>query len=77
MDIKIYRREHCSQCQAVIEYFHKKQVDFEEIDVTYDSQKFEEMFRLGGIATPLIVIGKHVIHSFDPKKMEKAMEESL
>lgn len=77
MDIKIYRRDHCDQCQAAIEYFHEKQVEFEEIDVTFDSVKFEDMLRLGGIATPLIVIGKQVIHSFDPQKMDEALEESL
>jgi hypothetical protein len=56
-------------------YFEEKQTEIEKIDVTFDKEKFVEMLRLGGIATPLIVIGDHIIHSFDREKIDKAMEE--
>jgi glutaredoxin len=75
MSIKLYWRKNCGQCKMVMDYFEEKQTEIEKIDVTFDKEKFEEMLRLGGIATPLIVIGDHVIHSFDREKINKALGE--
>lgn len=74
MKIKVYWSEHCSGCKTVMEYFNDKQISVEKIDVTHDQEKFDEMLRQGGIATPLIVIGNRVIHSFDRKKMDQILE---
>ncbi|MCZ8516955.1 glutaredoxin family protein [Paenibacillus filicis] len=74
MNIKVYWSEHCSQCKTVMDYFDEKQVPIEKINVTYDQNKFNEMLRLGGIATPLIVVGERVIHSFDRQKVDKLLE---
>jgi glutaredoxin len=74
MSIKVYWREHCSQCKSVIEYFEEKKLSVDTIDVTYDQDKFREMLSLGGIATPLIVIGEHVVHSFDRQKLDRMLE---
>lgn len=74
MNIKLYWSEHCSQCKKVMSYFAEKQVNIEKIDVTHDQNKFNEMVRQGGIATPLIVIGNRVIHTFDRQKLDQLLE---
>jgi glutaredoxin len=75
MSIKLYWRKNYDQCKIAMNYFEEKQTKIEKIDVTFDKEKFAEMLRLGGIATPLIVIGDHIFHSFDREKIDKAMEE--
>ncbi|MBU8763726.1 hypothetical protein KM868_09490 [Micrococcus luteus] len=75
MGVKVYWRENCGECKIVMKYFEEKQIDIDKIDVTYDKERFEEMLRLGGIATPLIVIGHHVFHSFNRLKIDKALED--
>lgn len=58
MKVKIYSSDHCVSCRQVVAYFETKGVAFERIDVTHNREGFEEMVRLGGIATPLIVVGE-------------------
>lgn len=74
MNIKVYWREHCSVCIEVFHYLDDKKIPYEKIDVTYDQNRFDEMLRLGGIATPLIVIGEQVISYFEAEKMDKIFE---
>jgi glutaredoxin len=73
MKVKIYVSHHCVSCQDAIHYFKRKGVDFKEIDVTHDQESFNEMLLLGGIATPLIIVGDHIFHTFDPNKVEKVL----
>ncbi|WP_199622649.1 glutaredoxin family protein [Paenibacillus alkalitolerans] len=74
MKIKVYWRKHCNTCEEVFQYLDHKQISYEKIDVTHDQARFDEMLRLGGIATPLIVVDGEVISYFEPKKMDRILE---
>lgn len=74
MQVKVYISKHCVSCLEVVSYFEEKGIDFEKIDVTHDREGFDEMFKLGGIATPLIVIGNTVMHSFDRSRIAQMLE---
>ncbi len=74
MKVKLYVSEHCRRCSEVRQYFAKKGIQTEEVDVTHDQTKFDEMLSLGGIATPLIVIEDQVVHNCEPAKLDKIME---
>lgn len=76
MNIKVYWREHCSLCKEVFRYLDQKTIVYEKIDVTHDQSRFNEMLRLGGIATPLIVVDGKVISYFDTEKMDRILEVS-
>ncbi|MEK3884882.1 glutaredoxin domain-containing protein [Paenibacillus sp. PL2-23] len=73
--IKLYWRSNCAQCQRMLDFFEEKGIPIEAIDVTYDKEQFAEMLRLGGIATPLLVMGQQVFHFFDRNKINRALEE--
>lgn len=75
MKVTIYVSHHCISCEDAIRYFKSKGIDFKEINVTHDQESFNEMLRLGGIATPLIIVEGHIFHTFDPNKVEKVLEE--
>lgn len=76
MNIKVYWRQHCRSCQDVFHYLDQKKIPYEKIDVTYEQARFDEMLRLGGIATPLIVVDGKVIFYFEPQKMDRILEAS-
>lgn len=74
MRIKLYLSELCISCREVILYLEEKGIDFEKIDVTHNRAGFEEMLKLGGIATPLIVIGDTVMYTFDRSRVAQMLE---
>lgn len=75
MTIKIYWRQYCSSCEEVFRYLDQKELEYEKIDVTHDQVSFNEMLRLGGIATPFIVIGQRIVPYFDKDKFNQTLEE--
>jgi glutaredoxin len=76
VNIKVYWRQHCDSCKEVFRYLDQKAINYEKIDVTHDQSRFEEMYRLGGIATPFIVVDEKVISYFDAEKLDHILEGS-
>lgn len=74
MHIRIYVSDHCFSCQEVISFFKEQGIATELINVTREQNRFDEMVRFGGIATPFIIIGEHIFHSFDQTIIEKVLE---
>lgn len=72
--IKIYILDHCLSCKEALDFFEEKGVQLEIIDITYDQERFNEMVKKGGIATPFIVMGDQIFHTFDRKNWENYME---
>jgi glutaredoxin len=75
MAVKIYISDHCLFCKEAVQFFERKGIPFQLINVTHDRERFDEMVSLGGIATPFIVIGKQILHFFDREKIERALED--
>lgn len=76
MNIKIYTTPTCPYCHQAKAYFTQKKLSFEEIDVSQNQDKAEEMVKVcmpkgGQIGVPVIVIGSKVIIGFDEKEIEK------
>ena len=76
MTIKVYWRQQCQSCREVFNYFDRKSVPYEKIDVTYDQSLFNEMCLLGGFATPFVVIDDQMISYFEPEKMDRILNIS-
>jgi predicted thioredoxin/glutaredoxin len=74
VNIKVYWRQHCSSCREVFRYLDQKGIYYEKTDVTHDQSRFDEMLRLGGFATPLIVVDGQVITYFEPDRMDRILE---
>ncbi len=81
MKITIYTTPTCPNCQMAKEYFSSKKLPFEDINVSRDQKKAEEMVKLSGqMGVPVIVIerqglpaGRQVIIGFDEKEIEKVL----
>lgn len=74
MKITIYTTPVCPYCQQAKDYFQKKNITFEEIDVAANSDKAREMVKLSRqLSVPVITINGQVIKGFDIEKIEKAL----
>lgn len=74
MEIRVFISKHCFSSEDVIQYFQEKNLDVNIIDVTNDQNRIDEMVKLGGIATPFIIIDNEVIPSFDKSKVDRILE---
>ena len=62
----MYATEHCSYCMAARMLLKKKNLDYEEILISTDAGRREEMERITGRQTvPQILIGEDAIGGFD------------
>lgn len=71
MEIKIYSTPTCPYCKMAKQFFSSKGISYEDIDVSSDSTKAEEMVKLSGqMGVPVIVIDDKVITGFDKSRIE-------
>jgi glutaredoxin len=73
-NVVLYGADHCAACAEAIKFFQQEGIYYQYKDVGTDKEAFAEMLRLGGIATPFIVAGTHVLHSFDHQKLKEALK---
>ena len=77
MKITIYTTPLCPYCQQAMDYFRDKKLPFEEIDVSRDQAKAEEMVKLSDqMGVPVIKIDDEIIVGFDRSEVEKALKEN-
>lgn len=63
--VKIYTKTGCPYCAAAKEDFKKRNVDFEEINLSEEPLKISEMVKLsGGRQVPVIVEGDNLTVGF-------------
>jgi len=75
MKIIIYTTPSCPYCLLAKQYFLSKKITFEEIDVSEDPQKAQEMVDLSGqMGVPVITIDDKVITGFDKEKIESILK---
>ena len=74
MRVKVFLSYHCVSCREAVLFFEEMGINIEKIDVAHDRAGFEEMLKLGGIATPFIVIGDTVMHTFERSKIVQMLE---
>lgn len=75
LEIKVYSTPTCPFCIEAKKYFRNKNIEFEDIDVSFDPHKADEMIKLSGqMGVPVIVIGDQVIVGFVEDEIEEALK---
>lgn len=70
--VTIYTTPYCAYCKMAKEYFHSKNVAYEEYDVMTNMQKRQEMVsKSGQLGVPVIDIGGKIIIGFDRPKINE------
>lgn len=74
-DIKVYSTKTCPYCTMAKDYFKKHGFEFEDIDVSTDQVKAQEMIDLSGqMGVPVIRINDNVIVGFQPNVFKDILE---
>jgi glutaredoxin-like YruB-family protein len=68
--VVMYTTNHCPACRAAKDYFAKKGVHYEEIDVEASQTSFQEFKKLGGNGVPLILVGDKKMEGFSPQALD-------
>ncbi|MFC1703251.1 glutaredoxin family protein [Candidatus Omnitrophota bacterium] len=72
--VKVYSTPTCPYCIKAKDYLNQKGVSYENIDVSSDRSKLDEMIKLSGqMGVPVIAVDKEVIVGFDQERIEKLL----
>lgn len=74
--VKIYTIPTCTYCNQAKEFLTKKGIEFEAIDVSADTEAFQEMKKLSGgsRSVPVIAVRDQVMVGFDRTDLAKALK---
>jgi len=70
----IYSTPTCPFCKQVKDYLSEKKIEFEDIDVSVDQDKAQEMIdKSGQMGVPVVDIKGEIITGFDKDKINKVL----
>ena len=70
----LYTTPTCTYCKSAKVFFEEHGVDYEEIDVSQDIQKAQELIeKTGQTGVPVIEIDGEVIIGFDKRRIARAL----
>jgi len=74
MNIKMYTTPFCKYCKIAKEIFIKKDIKFEEIDITRNQKLMDEMLKKSNQMTvPVFDINGQILVGFNRTKLEEAL----
>ena len=72
--VKIYTTATCVYCKGAKEYFKEKGVEYEEINLSENPGRVQEMVQMTGqMAVPVILIDGKIIIGFDRGAIDAAL----
>lgn len=73
--IKLYSTPTCVYCKTLKGYLKTNEKEFEEIDVSKDESKLQEMIKLSGqMGVPVLDIEGEIVVGFDKPKIDKLLK---
>jgi len=74
-EVIIYTTPTCSWCQATKDYLRAREVDFEEVDVSVDQDRVQELVEKSGqYGVPVLEIDGEMIVGFDRPRIDELLE---
>ena len=72
--VTIYSTPTCGYCSMAKEYLKSRKIEYEEFDITSDSDKAQEMINKSGqMGVPVIEIDDKIVIGFDRPKIDAAL----
>ncbi len=70
--ITIYSTPTCAYCKMAKEYLTGKNIPFDDVDVSLDPKRQEEMIaKSGQFGVPVIDVGGKIIVGYDKRKLDE------
>jgi len=74
MIVKVYSTPTCPYCVTLKNYLKNHGINFEDIDVSKDSQALEEMIKNSNqMGVPVVNIDGHFVVGFDKEKISQLL----
>ncbi|MCD1258975.1 glutaredoxin family protein [Paenibacillus athensensis] len=73
--VTVYISDGCVACEETIAYLQSRGVAPAIRNIAAGSDVWKELLALGGIATPLLVIGGTVLHTLNKRVVDQLLEE--
>jgi glutaredoxin-like YruB-family protein len=75
MSVIVYSTPTCPYCNQLKEYLNENKVEYENIDVSTDQDKAQEMIKKSGqMGVPVIDVGGEILVGFDKKKVAELLK---
>ena len=75
MSVIVYSTPTCPYCNQLKEYLSEKNVKYENIDVSTDQDKAQEMIKKSGqMGVPVIDMDGEILVGFDKKKVAELLK---
>ena len=72
--VKVYSTPTCPFCVRTKQFLKENNIDFEDIDVSANQEKVQEMVQKSGqMSVPILDIEGEIIVGFDKEKISKAL----
>jgi len=74
VSVKVYSTPTCVYCKTLKGYLQKNGKEFEDIDVSKDESRLQEMIKISGqMGVPVVDIDGQVITGFDKQKIDQLL----
>ncbi len=74
MPVTVYSTPTCPWCHKAKEYLDKKNIAYDDVDVSEDSLRAEEMIaKSGQMGVPVIDVHGKIVVGFDPVAIDEAL----
>jgi len=77
MKVKVYSTSACPYCDMAKEFFKKKRIPFQEIDVTIHKNAEKMIKKSGQMSVPVIEIDGNIIVGFDVPKITAILKKKF
>ena len=75
MSVVVYSTPSCPYCTMVKDFLKKKQIRFEEYDVSRDERRADEMVRKSGqMGVPVVDVNGRILVGYRPAEIESALK---
>lgn len=71
--VVMYTTASCPACRAAKDYFARRGIAYQEIDVQQSRDGYEEFKRLGGNGVPLIIVGDEKMEGFSAARLDSLL----
>ncbi len=75
MSVVVYSTPSCPYCTMVKDFLKKKQVPYEDYDVSRDQRRADEMVRKSGqMGVPVVDVNGRILVGYRPAEIESALK---
>jgi len=73
--VVVYTSNGCGWCTKAMNYLKKNNIEYDERNISEDTDYRQEFQELGGRGTPLILVGDNKIYGFNEKAIKMALKQ--